>query len=419
MNRLILISILAFTYSYASAQKLERYEGAFANDQHEKATATYSFYKDKKTGKKVKEGSFRYSVRIKSPEKRLNRNISGEYKKGWKQGVWNYSYTTRDYNTNNDGYFYSYNVVLEANYDNGWPEGEWNYTAFVKRRKSIRVDGRVKWDKFEIVKDIHIRLNYNHGVFIDSLWIQNAKGMSVDVLMNNQGFLMGDFKISSDQGQMLYSFKDGFRVEPKVDSSFKNMRYDYYIKHKTKLLENGARLDTNSLFENESCVISNVLNSNVFSNVYFNYHYIDGDRIISFVGSRKLISTVYKGLYMRKLSVVISANEKTLIHLIYGFYSNAKRKTKQCEAQYKSSENDLELRKRMDQSRGIENKLKAYTCQVQAFKKGLSAEEIAIKASLCGVNIETDKGHTRTQLLNSIYNKAKALDAKMKSIKCE
>ncbi len=418
MMRGFLISIVVFAISIANAQKVERYEGTFPNDQHEQATANYSFYKDAKTGQKVKHGSFRYSVRIKSPEKRLYRNVTGEYVDGWKNGLWTYSYNTKDYNTNNDGYFYTYNVVLEANYDNGWPQGEWNYKAFVKRRKSIRSNGRAKWEPYEIVQDIKIKLNYNHGVLVDSLWIHDAKGKSIDFLMNKQGFLIGEQHVTSKVGQLNSRFEDGFRLDPPNAPSSNNSRYEYYKKHKSALREAGAKLDTTSLFDKNPCVISQTLGEHVFNNSFFNYRYIDGDRIISFVGSRKKMKVDYKGLFMRSLSIIISADEQALIQLIYRFYSDAKNKAAQCARQYKASNNDASLRQKMNQAKQYEKKLKSYTCNVQAFKRNLSPEEISMGIKSCGSDVIINKENTRTQILSMIYNKAKATDKKVKSIIC-
>ena len=418
MMRVFLISIFALAISFASAQKIERYEGTFPNNQHENATANYSYYKDAKTGKKIKQGSFRYTVRIKQPEKRLYRNITGEYDKGWKVGAWNYSYTTKDYNTNNDGYFYTYSVVLEANYDNGWPQGEWNYSAFVKRRKSIRSNGRAKWEAYEIVQDIKIRLNYNHGVLVDSLWIHNTMDKSIDLLMNQQGFLIGYLRVTSEKEQIKSRYEDGFRLDPPNMPSSNNSRYDYYKKHKSALLEAGAKLDTTTLFGNNPCIISHSLNEHIFNDSFFNYYYIDGDRIISFVGNRKKMKVAYKGLYMRELSIVISKDEQALIQLIYRFYSDAKNKTALCTKQYKASNNDASLRQKMELAKSYERKLKVYTSEAQAFKRNLSPQEISMAVK----GIESDaivyQKSTRTQIINLIYSKAKATDKKVKAIIC-
>ncbi len=417
MRSLVLIIAVLIAYS-VSGQKTLRYEGSYQNDQHEAATANYSYYQDAKTAKKVKHGSFRYIVKIKSPEKRLYRNITGEYINGWKNGLWNYSYTTKDYNTNNDGYFYTYNVVLEANYNHGWPDGEWNYSAFVKRRKPIRSNGKKKWEPYEIVQNVKIKLNYKHGILVDSLWIRNEQGMNVDVLMNEDGLLKGDFKISSAKGAMSYFFTDGFRREHNEDSSVYNMRYDYYLNNKSALEKAGAGIEASSLFDNKSCIISKTLNNHVFNNSFFNYQYIDGDRIIKVIGNRKNVKVDYKGLYVRELSIVISQEEQAKIQLVYRFYSNAKTKASKCTQVYKQSNNDVNLRRKMDQAKKIQQQLKAYLCQLKAYKKALSGREIELKSSLCNSDIKINAANTRAQILNAIYNRAKALDEKTKKIKC-
>jgi len=416
--RNLILSIAIFASISLSAQKVLRYEGSYANNKNEAATANYSYYKDAKTGKKVKHGSFRYLVKIKSPQKRLYRNITGEYIDGWKNGSWNYSYTTKDYNTNNDGYFYSYNVVLEAKYDHGWPDGEWNYTAFVKRRKPIRSSSGNKWEAYEIIQNIRIKLNYNHGVLVDSLWIRNDQGANVFANMDKYGFLQGDFTLERADRKMTFAFIEGFKIQKGKTDDVGKLHYDYYKKNKAQLKNSGARLDTVSLFDRSSCIISKVLNQQVFNPDYFNYQYIDGDRIINFLGSRKTIVVDYKGLYKRKLSIVISKDEETKIRSIYGFYNRAKQQTAKCNKLYQSSNHNDDLRQKLVRLKNIEQKLSAYSCQVGEYKTNLTPQELISATKSCNSDIKISAGHTRLQILNTIYNKGKALDNALKKTKC-
>ncbi len=416
--RIVIIVVSVLVSFAAVGQKVLRYEGAFPNDKHELATANYSYYKDSKTAKQIKHGSFRYNVKIKNTGARLYRNITGEYKDGWKQGLWNYSYTTKDYNTNNDGFYYSYNVELKANYENGWPDGEWYYTAFVKRRKAIRSSGATKWEAYEIVQNVRIMLNYENGVLVDSLWIRNDQGMDVFALMDYQGFLQGDFSIIQGNENMTIPFVDGFSID-KEPTAKTSLRYDYYKKHKSNLAKAGAKLDTVSLFNNKSCIVSKTLNKNVFNNSFFNYLYIDGDRLIKFTGSRKALKVDYRGLYKRELQVLISKDEQALIQSVYSFYNKAKRQSSSCSQQYKKSKQDVELRKKVNQLKGIEAKLKAYTCQLKAYKERVAPKEIALSTSSCGSDIKINEANTRIQILNTIYNRAKRLNESVNRIKCK
>jgi len=104
--------------------------------------------------------------------------------------------------------------------------------------------------------------------------------------------------------------------------------------------------------------------------------------------------------------------------MIYRFYTDAKNKTAQCTRQYKASNNDASLRQKMEQAKGYEKKLKAYTCNAQTFKRNLSPTEISMGIKSCGSDVIVNKENTRTQILNAIYNKAKATDKKVKSIIC-
>jgi len=405
---LLLVSALVF------GQAL-RYEGFYKNAQNEPGTATYSYFKDLKTGKQIKHGAFRYRVKIKDSQKRVYRNITGEYQNGWKNGLWDYSYSTKDYNIKNDGFYYSYNVTLKANYKHGWPEGEWLYTAVIKRRQKLQGNSKLDWTPYEVVADTRVKLNYNMGELVDSLVIKR-KDRLISAFMDQKGFMKGDFITVTDTSKLVIQFKDGFII--KDNNSTNDVvnqldYYNYYKKHKSNLKAAGVTLDTSSF-----TVYSEIFKDNVFNNQYFNYLYIDGDRILSFVGSRNVMKIDYRGLYKRELKVYTSKEEENLIRAIFSFNINANRKADDCTKKYQASGKDIEARKKMDLAEGISAKLLAYTCVVKLYKTTLLPKDIAKKAEACNIDYKINSSQSRIEILRTLYNKAKALDVKSKANTC-
>jgi len=410
----IFIVTLLFISSLAFGQVL-RYEGPYKNAQNEPGTATYSYLKDQKTGKQIKHGAFRYRVKIKNSQMRLYRNVNGEYENGWKTGLWDYSYTTKDYNSKNDGYYYSYNVTLKANYERGWPEGEWLYTSVIKRRQKIKGNSQAKWTSYEVMADTRVKLNYNMGELVDSLIFQEL-GQSVTAFMNQKGFMEGDFTIITDTSNLVVQFKDGFIIKdnnPQNDVVNQLDYYNYYNKHKSNLEAAGVTLDTSAL-----TFYSNIFENYIFNNQYFNYLFIDGDRILSFVGSRNVMKIDYRGMYKRELKVYTSKEENDLIRGIFSFNINASRKADECIKQYNNSGKDIEARKKMDMAKGISAKLLAYTCVVKLYKTTLLPKDLAKKAEACHADYKLNPTQSRIEILRILYNKSKALDVKSKAIKC-
>ena len=246
--KLNLTIVLLLSTILLSAQGVLRYEGPFSNASNEAGTANYSYYKNAETGKNVKHGAFRYKVKIKNTDSRVYRNISGTYKSGWKEGLWEYSYTTKD-KRESDGYFYSYSINLKANYESGWPNGVWNYTSSVKRRRNTIEQGVVKWFPYEIMKDETMKLHYNHGVLVDSLW-KKGLHISFSVLSDEKGFLNGTFEFVTDTSDVSVDYLEGFPVKTSNPDNNVDIQADhhrFYMKHKDDLNKNGAILDTATL----------------------------------------------------------------------------------------------------------------------------------------------------------------------------
>ncbi|MCK5856519.1 MAG: hypothetical protein KAG64_03455 [Bacteroidales bacterium] len=412
--RIKLIVIFLFSTIVLSAQGILRYEGSFSNAENEVGTANYSYYKNANSGEHVKHGPFRYRVKIKNTKMRIYRNITGEYKSGFKDGQWEYLYTTKD-KRGNDGYYYSYNVNLLANYESGWPNGEWFYTATIKRRQNMVERGETKWLPYEEVESTKMKLHFNHGVMVDSIW---KKGMqsSFSLYADKEGFMLGSFELRTDTSYLKVSFKDGFVVKSNNannDVYIQNDHYSYYSKNKKDLISKGVNVDTTTL-----TFYSTIFNNTVYNDKFFNYKFIDGDRMVSFVGSRKRMQVRYMGLYKRGLIVYISPEEQRKIQGVFSYRISVARKVEACEKLYKNSNNDIKIRKKLEQLKSIEGMLNKYTCLVQKYKSNVTPKEVADASKPCKSNIVINTSGTRIQILDTILSKSKALKSRADAIKC-
>ena len=413
--KLNLTIVLLLSTILLSAQGVLRYEGPFPNASNEEGTANYSYYKNAETGKNVKHGAFRYKVKIKNTDSRVYRNISGTYKSGWKDGLWEYAYTTKD-KRESDGYYYSYSINLTANYESGWPDGVWYYTSSVKRRRNNIERGVVKWFPYEIMKDETMKLHFNHGVLVDSLW---KKGLhkSFSLLSDEKGFLNGTFEFITDTSNVTVDYLEGFPVKtskPDNNVEITTDHYRFYMKHKDDLNKNGAMLDTATL-----TFYSEVFYNTIYNDKFFNYRFIDGERMVSFKGKRKEMEVRFMGLYKRELKAFVSEDEQRIIQGVFAYQISVSRMLASCEKVYKSSDNDVNLRKKVAQLKSIEIMMKSYTCIMQVYKTVLMPKDIAKAAASCKSDIRLSSLNTRRQILDTVLSKAKALEAKASALKCK
>ncbi len=413
--KLSLLVVFVFASIFASAQDVLHYDGPFKNAENEAGEATYSFYVNAENGKQVKHGPFRYKVKLKKDDMRVYRNISGEYKSGWKDGTWEYVYTTKD-KKEADGYYYSYNISMTANYDEGWPNGVWDYSSSIKRRRSNIIKGKKTWLPWEEVEVSTMRVHYKHGLLIDSIW-KKCKHDSYSGYADDRGFMEGLFKVETDTTSIEIMYEDGFAVSnsnDKSDLDIQKYAHQYYLKYKDDLNAHGAQVDSSSL-----TFYARSFRERMHNDQYFNYRFIDGDRMITFVGPRKEMKVRYMGLYTRVLNSYMREQDKLKIQGIYAYQIAISRKVKACEKLYKNSDNDINIRKKLEQLKSLESKSKSYICLIKVYKDKVTPYGIAKASKSCNTDITFSETDTRDQILDKILNKAKALSEKANAIECK
>lgn len=405
---LLILSLLAIFAKPSFGQKPKTYEGAFQNGIPAKGMARYSYYLDKR-GNKIKQGSFRYLVKEKTHEYRLTHNFQGEYDKGLKNGVWEYTVKSKDYGSDEQGYATSSEIVLKASYKHGIPEGRWTYSALISKRKKIKTkDGKGdKWTEPKIVKDVNIIVNFKDGVLVDSLKIEDRLKGTIDILCDDKGMLDGDFVIKLNGKNVVYKFKEGFSASKPDGSAVSD--YEYFLKTKSNP-KKGYVTDTLSFFANKNCLVAKYLNDNVFNNDYFLYNYIEGDKIFTRNGRGRILSVNYKGLYYKRLKAVMSKEESKLVDDIWYYENEVRTIENKLKYSLKKMPSNKSLKQSLERVGQLHKEIKSYTCIAAACKEFVKPDEIKLKAEKkCGKSYILNKGvSSKEELLEKLVKASKS-----------
>ena len=376
MLKYLILSLLILSELGLYAQKKLSYEGPYQNGIPAKATARYSYFVDK-SGKKIKDGSFRYLVKEKEHDYRFMQNFQGNYSHGLKDGAWEYEIKSKDYTRDNEGFYTTSEISLKASYSVGYPDGEWIYSALVYKRKK-KADG--DWDKKILVKDVKMQVNFKDGVLMDSIQIHDNQGITLDVLCDAEGFLDGDFVIKSSKFSMKNQYADGFL---KVDNGKKSLKYSYYQDNKI-IREKDFTLDTITYFDEKNCLITKYLNDNIFNQKYFLFNYIKGDKIFK-RNSRGFVTGIsYKGLYVKQLMVSLTDLEKKIIADIWYYYSKVVAMEKTAKAALRKDVKNKALKNRVGALHQSAVEIKAYICITDQCKKEVVLSALLKASKSCG-----------------------------------
>jgi len=379
-----IISILLFIINLAFGQKIETYEGPFQNGLPQQATARFTYYLDAKANK-IKQGNFRYLVKLKDRDFRFLQNFQGEYSNGLKNGSWEYETKSKDYGIDKQGFSTSIDMSMKANYINGIPEGSWEFRAFITKRKKIPTQGEIQWTKSDTLKDVVIKLNFAKGLLVDSIQIHDNMHVNIDLWCDKNGFIVGNFAVNMFKDSLISFYEDGFLSMTKNNNiEAKNVDFQFY-KSNMNAKNKDFVLDTNSLFDQKDCSIRNYLDDNIFNNGYFMFKYIDGDAFMKTNNRGQIQSINYKGLKYKSLIVKLTLEEKKIISDIKYYYSNVNNLYSKAEADFKKSNSDKVLRSRRDELLKLYNEIKSYNCVAEQAKiEAVTSELLAKSISKCG-----------------------------------
>lgn len=356
----ILLGIMCFELN---AQRVLTYEGPFQNGLPSKSTARYTYYLDN-MNQKVKQGSFRYLVKEKTPDSRLMHNFSGNYKNGLKDGPWEYVIKSKDYSGDNQGFYMSSDIYLSASYRNGVPDGKWVYNSTVSKRKKILINGKNQWTDYQLITSIFIQVNFKNGVIVDSLQIHDALGDTIDLLANNGGFLNGNLYFYNGKTKEINEYRNGFYIS---NQSSENEEFKYYMSMRGKGVD-GFIVDTLSLLKNNHFPIMKYLDNHIFNKTIFLYEKIDGDACFVRNTRGVIMKTNLTGLFTLSLKPQLSAAQEKYIEDIWYYQSQVMDMQALTARKIKANPNEISLKNRAEALEIIKNEIQVYHCAANLCK---------------------------------------------------
>ena len=288
--KLIIFTLSIYNHNLFS-QTLKTYSGDMQDAILDKGKATYTYYE--KGTKIIKHGKFSYSwkdlqtiqVRDKKIDVSLIKTISGNYKDGLKDGVWNYSvkftdYALKhafsgDYSIPSDNTYSTGSIAMQSSYKSGVPNGNWSYTETFKTRYAIpKPYNTWVWSGYSKSNTITLKAQFIDGVLTGSFDYSNPyANESASFNFDHDGYIKENGIISKLGLEKKYTIinkklvkeihKDLSTSEIAIKEDFTNKINDPNFEHK---------IDTISFSDNLNSIM------NVFrNNYYFNYRKPSGN----------------------------------------------------------------------------------------------------------------------------------------------
>jgi hypothetical protein len=404
MKFILVLMLLCIQY-LSFSQKTERYNGDFYNGIKIKGSASYSYY-DNADQKKVKHGSFRYSAREKTDTWRYSHGISGNYNHGLKDGKWVYALTSKDYEKDQKGYFYYYEVQLTSNYKDGLPEGRWKYTSKISKYKITTEQGRLKNGVPEIIEDIDITLHWKKGILVDSIIIIDSLNQIIKISMNSEGFLHGSYAVEKNGNLSEIEYEQGILMH-NTDHGITTKNPEYLSYKTLKNPTESVSKQKNSLLDDTKNVISKYIEKQIFNNNYFLYRYIDGDNLLQRKGEFGDYQVKLDGLFYFQLSPILNPTEASIINTITGQYERAKEAERDLTLKLKSKPKDEALLKSKSELNHIISAFNKINCHIQTYQQYLSLDFVLKNGkSKCSALTNAGALKTRLDYLNVLKTQA-------------
>ncbi|MFO8054213.1 MAG: hypothetical protein R6U19_03510 [Bacteroidales bacterium] len=289
----ILLLLVICVLSGFSQQRVrtERYSGSMGNKLMKPGEVTYYYYTDDR--ERIMHGIFRYRLRWQNDERqRVNQTISGSMKHGKKSGNWSYAITVQDYFEDREGYFYSYDIQLNAGYKEGIPHGNWSLNKTVKKRKKSGKE-RIKWKDYTGSNTYTLNLTFEKGKLTDSIYLfDKANEVIVRGNFDDNGFYHGDWIIQKQGVRKEEKYHHGIvikRIRKNVQSGETEsresllMHKDMWNSYTSESIDNSTlnfKPETLDILEDKSHIIPKMINEHLFDYRFFLYSEINGDELI-------------------------------------------------------------------------------------------------------------------------------------------
>lgn len=173
----------------------------------EEGDVIYSYYVAP-NGDEVKQGSFKLTRSDKlSNGGTYLRVVSGNFEKGYKDGVWTYTHNRKDYGSNN--YYATGLVKLVQSFKEGVPHGLWSYNCNVKYRQLLRNGSGYSWGEYVDPELVNVSCSYNNGKISGKLIYKTDKH-DFSGNFNSNGYCIGDWLIREGLESTRFTSKNGF-----------------------------------------------------------------------------------------------------------------------------------------------------------------------------------------------------------------
>jgi hypothetical protein len=222
------IVLLFIGHGFIFGQNLKTFSGPFQETIWGQGKATYTYYE--KDNQEVRHGKFKYewsdndtkTVRNKKYSYKLNKKITGSYKNGRKDGVWNFTITFVDYPLHLENRYETGSISKTASYKEGKPHGKWKYRKSFKSRDMTPVGSYSwKWSNYDKTKNISVDAEFNNGIIVGTLKYEDPvlNNESAYFKFDNEGFLTGEQKVKSLGNEHSYTIKDKILLKQKTRKS--------------------------------------------------------------------------------------------------------------------------------------------------------------------------------------------------------
>lgn len=301
-----LLPVLFFCFQI-KAQKLVTYNGAYDDGRLQNGNATYTYYEDPDSREYIKQGPFKYVFKGLGGYTGFDQIISGNFKGGLKNGLWNYTINMKDFGTNNP--YSTGSVTLQANYKDGYAHGKWIEVISYKKRSKLLARNGYTWGAWGQLQTTTIEMNFVNGYYSGIVTINDGfKNIKVNGKYNTESYTDGTLEsyadgtwmMTSPSGSKEYVYKDrcyyqflerdnkgqivptwvGIEYGQSIYQGIVKFEKEYELVKKALSYSEEERIDNGYSFINEASwattIIENYTNS-LLENQYFLYKYIGGD----------------------------------------------------------------------------------------------------------------------------------------------
>ncbi len=191
-NATLILNLMMISFSFVvCGQTLQKYKGDFPDpNKTQNGIAMYEYIEDMESHERIKNGLFVYDFKGVGEYKGFNQNISGTFKDGKREGLWNFSVNMNDFGVKNP--YYTGILTAKTSYKNGKPEGKWTYNYSYKKRNQVYSYGTLKWGEFSEDLKTEVSYCFKDGQLCGPVQIiDNAKGITIEGAFEANGMLDG------------------------------------------------------------------------------------------------------------------------------------------------------------------------------------------------------------------------------------